>query len=305
MQRSYLSFILFLALQLSGLCMPQASAAKKCPVLGPRLTAEQYCAKYAEIAREEMRKSGVPASITLAQGMLESGYGSSYLAVKANNHFGIKAYSRGWKGPVVRCDDDARDEPFCSFGSVEEGYAYHSQFLCENPRYARLFKLDIRDYEGWAVGLKECGYATSPTYAKSLIDLIERYHLDAYDTPGKAFYSYKHPLYRTGNDRKALKYVRCVENDDLSVIAAQYGIKVAKLRRANDLPKYYTLHEGDIIYLQSKRVKAEPGYDVHVVRPGESMWSIAQTYGVTIKSIMRRNKLKSATVYDGQVLKLR
>lgn len=295
--------LLFVAFQL--VFSPHAIAKKaKCPTMGPRLTAKEYCEKYANEARRQMKKYGVPASITLAQGMLESGYGSSYLAVVANNHFGIKAYSRGWKGPVVRCDDDAKDEPFCKFGSVEEGYEYHSTFLHNNSRYAPLFKLDIRDYEGWARGLKKCGYATNPKYAELLIDLIEKNNLDVYDAKNYKEVGAQHKLYVT-RKRHGLKYIRCYEGDDLAAIAKEFGLSKRKLRNWNDLTKQSELHEDDIIYLQKKNKKAEKEYEQHIVRAGDSMWSIAQTYGVTVQSLMKRNKLTSATVHAGQVLKLR
>ncbi len=273
--------------------------------MGPRLTVEQYCEKYGEMARKQMRKHGVPASITLAQGILESGYGSSYLAVVANNHFGIKAYSRNWKGPTVLCDDDAKDEPFCKFSSVEDGFEYHSTFLRDNSRYASLFKLDIRDYENWAHGLKQCGYATNPKYGTLLIDLIEDYHLDVYDILSNTqITSVKRTLYVT-SAKGGLKYVRCLKGDDLAAIAKAYGINERKLRRYNELTKRSVLKENDIIYLQSKKSKAPKGFEYHTVKAGESMWSISQLYGVRIKSLMRRNKLVSATVHVGQVLRLR
>lgn len=297
-------FILFFSLL--QLFFAPASAAKKakCPTMGPRLTVKEYCDKYGDEARRQMKKYGVPASITLAQGLLESGYGSSYLAVVANNHFGIKAYSRGWKGPVVRCDDDAKDEPFCKFSSVEEGYEYHSTFLHDNQRYAPLFKLNIRDYEGWARGLKQCGYATNPKYADLLIDLIERNNLDAYDAKNAKALTTVHKLYVTRKSH-GLKYIRCTDGDDLAAIAKEFGISKRKLRKWNDLTKMSELHEGDIIYLQKKNKKAEKEYTQHVVRGGDSMWSISQTYGVTVQSLMKRNKLVSATVHAGQVLQLR
>lgn len=299
------TLILFLLVAMQLLFVPAFSAKKaKCPTMGPRLTVKEYCDKYGDEARRQMKKYGVPASITLAQGLLESGYGSSYLAVVANNHFGIKAYSRGWKGPVVRCDDDARDEPFCKFGSVEEGYEYHSTFLHDNSRYAPLFKLDIRDYEAWARGLKQCGYATNPKYADLLIGLIENNHLDAYDAKSSKVLTSVHKLYVTRR-HNGMKYIRCNDDDDLAAIAKEFGISKRKLRKWNDLTKQSELHEGEIIYLQKKRKKAEKEYEQHVVRGGDSMWSIAQTYGVTIQSLMKRNKLSSATVHAGQVLKLR
>ena len=297
-------FMLLLAL--SQLFFATSAGAKKpkCPPLGPRLTVQEYCDKYAKEARAQMEKYQVPASITLAQGMLESAYGSSYLAIEANNHFGIKAYSRGWKGPVVRCDDDAKDEPFCKFSSVEEGYEYHSTFLHNNSRYAPLFKLDIRDYEGWARGLKQCGYATNPKYADLLIGIIEKNNLDAYDAKSIEALASTHRLYVTRKSH-GLKYVRCNADDDLAVIAKEFGLSKWKLRKWNDLTKQSELHENDIIYLQKKNKKAEKEYTQHVVRGGDSMWSIAQTYGVTVQALMKINKLTSATVHEGQELRLR
>lgn len=302
--KKYLVLVSFALLQL--FFSPLMSAKKaKCPPMGPRLTVEEYCEKYSKMAREQMRKHGVPASITLAQGILESGYGSSYLAVVANNHFGIKAYSRNWKGPTVLCDDDAPNEPFCKFGSVAEGFEYHSTFLKTNPRYAPLFKLDIRDYESWANGLKACGYATNPKYGSLLIGLIEANHLDVYDIPNSTkVTSAKRTLYVT-SAKRGLKYVRCLKGDDLAAIAKAYRVNERTLRRWNDLTKRSVLKENDIIYLQAKRNKAPKEFTVHRVKAGESMWSISQLYGVTIKSLMRRNKLVSATVHEGQELRLR
>lgn len=279
-------------------------AKSKCPAQGPRRSVDKYCELYAKEAQNQMRKYGVPASITLAQGMLESGYGSSYLAVVANNHFGIKAYRINWTGEKVYCDDDTQDEPFCKFSSVLAGYEYHSTFLRDNSRYARLFKLDVRDYESWAQGLKDCGYATNPSYAKLLIDLIEKNHLDYYDVLDQRVSTHIHKLYIT-SAQHGLKYVRCIEGDDLSAIAHEYGIAERRLRYFNDLQRGAKLKEGDIIYLQKKKRKATAGYEYHTVKSGESLHSISQIYGVRITSLMKRNKLVSATVHQGQVLKLR
>ena len=174
----------------------------------------------------------------------------------------------------------------------------------DNQRYAPLFKLNIRDYEGWARGLKQCGYATNPKYADLLIDLIERNNLDAYDAKNANVLTNVHQLYVT-RKHGGLKYIRCTDEDDLAAIAKEFGISKRKLRKWNDLTKQSELHEGDIIYLQKKNKKAEKEYPQHVVRGGDSMWSIAQTYGVTVQSIMKRNKLVSATVHAGQVLQLR
>ena len=282
------------------------SAKGNCPPQGPRLSAEQYCKLYAAEAQRQMKLYGIPASITLAQGMYESAYGSSYLAVKANNHFGIKAY-HGWNGPTVKCDDDSRNEPFCKFKSVMDGYEYHSKFLRNNTRYAPLFKLDIRDYEAWAKVLRKCGYATNPKYPEQLINIIERYNLDAYDVVRKGKASgieSHHKLYSTAK-RRGLKYVRADKNDDLSIIAKEFKVTRRKLRSWNDLPRKYQLKEGEVIYLQPKKSRAAKAHPTHVVTSGESLQAISQRYGVTVKSLMKRNKLESATVKTGQVLKLR
>lgn len=309
-----------------------------CPDQGKRLSAQEYCRLYAAEAQRQQKLYGVPASITLAQGMFESAYGASYLAVKANNHFGIKAY-HGWSGPVVKCDDDKSKEPFCKFNSVKDGYEYHSKFLRNSTRYAPLFKLKVTDYKGWAKGLRQCGYATNPKYPQMLIDIIERYHLDAYDkgtavaatststsskdtktssstktsTSGSKTNSTSkitlrpyvgHKLYSTAN-RKGLKYTVALKNDNLFAISKEYKISVSKLRAWNDFPRIYTLKEGERVYLQPKRRKADKLHPVHTVQKGESLHSISQQYGVKVKSIVKRNKLESANVKAGQTLKLR
>ena len=142
-----------------------------------------YIEKYSGLAIEEMYRTGVPASITLAQGLLESGNGLSELAVKGNNHFGIKCGS-DWDGKSVRYDDDARNECFRAYKHPKQSYEDHSKFLASRSRYASLFKLKITDYKGWARGLKRAGYATDPNYAQRLINLIELYNLDKYDKKG-------------------------------------------------------------------------------------------------------------------------
>lgn len=294
---------------LGGLCnynyINAATNKKFTTNVGTRLTVSQYCDKYGDEARRQMAKYKIPASITLAQGIIESGYGASYLAVKANNHFGIKAY-RGWTGPIVRIDDDKKGEPFRKYKTVEESYEDHSKFLLSNQRYSTLFTYDVRDYESWAKGLKKAGYATNPKYADILIKMIEENHLDRYDVKAgkKGFVSNPHTLYVT-SAKRGLKYIRLRADDDLSLIAEEFDVSVRSLRKWNDLTKKSVLMEGDIIYLQSKKSKAQKPYSQHVVCPGESLHSISQKYGVKVKSLMKRNKLLSATVHSGQVLKLR
>jgi len=298
-------------------------ARSNCPDQGPRLSAAEYCRLYAAEAQRQMKLYGIPASITLAQGMFESAYGASYIAVKANNHFGIKAY-RGWSGPVVRCDDDSSNEPFCKFNTVREGYEYHSKFLKNSTRYASLFKLDHTDYKGWAKGLQKCGYATNPKYPDLLCDVIERYNLMQYDKASNTSAASSaskgsksnastsvvskpvstHRLYSTAK-RHGLKYVEAKKNDDLNAIAKEFKVPVRQLKRWNDMPKNYRLKEGERIYMQAKKSKADRSCPTHKVASGESLHSISQKYGVTVKSIVKRNKLTSATIRKGQVLKLR
>ena len=155
------------------LLVPLALSAQK-------TTVEEYIETYKEIAMKEMQDHGIPASITLAQGIIESGAGNSALAREANNHFGIKCH-KGWTGKTYTMDDDEKDECFRKYKRAEESYRDHSEFLTSRPRYADLFKLDIMDYEGWAKGLKAAGYATNPSYATALINRINMNKLYLYD----------------------------------------------------------------------------------------------------------------------------
>ena len=156
-----------------------------CLAAGDDTPQERYVKKYAQMAVQEMIRSGVPASITLAQGMLESGNGLSKLATKGNNHFGIKCH-KGWEGKSMRQDDDARGECFRVYGSVADSYKDHSDFLRYRDRYKFLFDLERTDYRGWAYGLKKAGYATDPNYPAKLIKYIEDYNLSRFDVLQKA-----------------------------------------------------------------------------------------------------------------------
>ena len=139
-----------------------------------------YIKKFAPAAVKNMRFYKIPASITLAQGVLESGYGESTLAKRANNHFGIKCHKE-WRGRSIRHDDDEEDECFRSYKNPLKSYRDHSLFLVDRNRYNSLFKLKRKDYKGWAKGLKAAGYATDPKYAEKLISLIERFNLTRFD----------------------------------------------------------------------------------------------------------------------------
>lgn len=218
---------------------------------------DDYIAAYHEIATENCRKYRIPASITLAQGILESQVGRSPLATEGNNHFGIKCGSQ-WAAATIHQDDDEANECFRSYGSAEESYADHARFLMKK-RYSSLFELDPTDYKGWAKGLKECGYATDPRYAHKLIDLIERYRLYDYDISTKATDAYRKMLeeimaedmeLHTIRRKDGIYYVVANEGDTYKAIANELGMKERQLRRFNSAPKKATLLPGDIVYLQ-------------------------------------------------------
>lgn len=272
-----------------------------------------YIDQYAGMAIDQMNRHGIPASITLAQGLLESAAGRSTLATMANNHFGIKTGGY-WQGPYVLRDDDKPNERFRKYESAAESFEDHSLFL-KKPRYAMLFKGDIKDYKYWAKGLKQCGYATSPTYAEKLIDLIEAYKLYEYDN-GKApsdntvaqvvrpygsrgmgnvdvayntsFFTL-HPIAINNKNY----YLRVVPGDTWKSISEATGVSERKLRRYNELPKKFVLQPGMVIYLQGKRSHADKGFKKHphVVTAGQSIYDISQMYGVKMKNIYKMNKL--------------
>ena len=280
-----------------------------------------YIEKYNAMAQDQMRRHKIPASITLAQGLLESGAGRSDLAVRANNHFGIKV-GMGWTGPYVVKSDDRPDDRFRKYNSVAESYEDHSLFL-EKPRYQRLFDLNITDYKGWAHGLKQCGYATSQTYAQQLINIIEIYGLHQYDSNNKKYYQAvgnsngtpsarelaerqfyaTHPVYTC--NRK--NYIIAQAGDNMPTLAMMTGVSKRKLRRYNELPKKYQPKAGDILYLQKKRSHADKSMKgvPHIVQQGESMYDIAQHYGIRLKSLYELNELDPDYVpQPGHMLKV-
>jgi hypothetical protein len=274
-------------------------------------TYDAYIQKYKDVAIREMTQYRIPASITLAQGLLESGAGQSELARRSNNHFGIKC-ADNWTGRRVYHDDDARNECFRAYSDPRDSYTDHSKFLRNRTRYASLFQLKLTDYKGWANGLKRCGYATDPRYATRLIDIIETYELYRYDTgtsssttaSGKATdYTFTHTPY-TNN---GLLYIKARRGDTLKTLAKEFGTSARKLRGWNDLYKGYTPQEGDVIYLEKKKRKAAKGYATHTLRTGESMHTVAQTYGIRLKNLYKMNGLQpeDAAPKAGTVLRLR
>lgn len=270
---------------------------------------EAYINKYKQIAIDEMQRYKIPASITLSQGLLESGAGRSKLARESNNHFGIKC-GRSWDGPSVLHDDDARNECFRAYRHPKESYEDHSKFLRTGARYAFLFNLKITDYKGWARGLKRAGYATDPTYAERLIHIIELYELYQYDGKGwekieKASTEiiHVHQPY-LAND---LVYIFAQPGDTFKSIGEEFDRSARQIRKYNDLPKDYVFKGGEIIYIQAKRSRATKEHIIHRVKADESMYSISQMYGIKLKSLYRLNKMSpdSPAPAVGQLLRLR
>lgn len=270
-------------------------------VFSQNLTTEEYIAKYKDIALREMKIYGIPASITLAQGILESNNGNSVLATKANNHFGIKCTST-WNGKTYNYDDDKKNECFRKYNNAEDSYIDHSEFLRGRPHYASLFELDRTDYVGWANGLKKAGYATNPKYPQLLINLIERYHLHAFDSKGKnaplertepPVLADKKEQEKTENDisvNNRVKYVTVEKGQSLKTIAKENNLTLWNLLKYNDLEKNSTVNAGDKIYIHPKRRKGNEKY--HVVKEGETMRLISQVEGVKLKLLYKRNKME-------------
>jgi len=249
-----------------------------------RMTRDQYIKKYQNMAIREMQRAGVPASITMAQGILESSDGNSRLARLGNNHFGIKCKS-DWKGKSMLADDDAPDECFRAYDSPEESYKDHSQFLRSNWRYHELFELDITDYKGWAKGLRKAGYATNKSYHTILINLIERHELYKLDLMSPDPLATK-PLVLQ-ND---VPVVYAEKDETLESIADENDLSNRQIYKYNDLEKGQTIKEGDIVYLKPKRRRGSEKY--HTLKEGETMYMISQQYGIKLKHLYRRNRLE-------------
>lgn len=256
---------------------------------------QDYFDTYKDVAIEQMLKHRIPASITLAQGVLESGAGKSELSLKSNNHFGIKCH--GWQGRTSYHDDDERNECFRAYNSVYESYEDHSRFLTTSSRYARLFKLKQTDYKGWAKGLKACGYATSPVYARKLIEIIEVYKLYRYDK-AKDFDKFQLQQIERGDLRHVYAfnknyYVLAKRGDTFRSLSVEVGVSARKLAKYNERDKNDALEEGEYVWLKKKRRKApkEYKYRPHTIQNGESMYTIAQKYGIRLKNLYKLNDL--------------
>jgi len=265
------------------------------------MSREEYIETYADLAMREMVRVGIPASITLAQGCLESNNGNSTLARKGNNHFGIKCHD--WTGKKMYHDDDERDECFRSYNSAYHSYMDHSDFLTSRPRYAFLFELKPHDYRGWAKGLKKAGYATASNYASLLIQIIEQNELFRYDMlvlegglanesdDAKSQPDHDYHTTREVFVNNKIEYIIVEPGDTPESIRNEMDLYPNEIYRYNDLYKGETLEPGQVIYLQPKRRKAAIRNEIHLVKEGETMVDISQIYGVKLKHLYRMNRL--------------
>ena len=272
-------------------------------------TRKEYIERYQILAIEEMNRSGIPASIKMAQACLESSNGNSVLSKMSNNHFGIKCKST-WTGKTVKYDDDEKNECFRKYNTVEESYIDHTNFLMANPRYFSLFQLNHDDYVGWAHGLKKAGYATAGDYAQRLIKIIEEnqlYRLDYKISNEQIIASERKNLKtkefidrlflnpspsRQITKRNNLKTVVAREGDTYEILAQELGKKAWELYKFNDQPNGYRPQKNEVIYIESKHRKASKSELIHRVEPGETMHYISQLYGIKLNPLYKRNRMK-------------
>jgi LysM repeat protein len=306
-----------------------------------RITIEEYIDMYKDLAMEEMLEHRIPASITLAQGILESNCGNSPLALEANNHFGIKCHKE-WTGKTFIQDDEEKNECFRKYGKAEDSYRDHSDFLVTRDRYNLLFNLKADDYKGWAHGLKQAGYATNPKYPELLIKIIEENRLYIFDinndqnyaakkqTIDKETHHAKTPNQRpTTNDQRlssgppeifelagkggnnriifrnnGVKFIYAREGDDFQLIASEFEIYSWQVYSYNDLKKEDKLVTGQKVYLEKKKKRG--AYDYHLVKDGESLYTIAQDYGIRLQALCKLNgNEQTGKVGTGQKLSLK
>lgn len=286
-----------------------------------KISPEEYVATYKDLAIREMKRMGVPASITLAQGILETESGNSALVKKSNNHFGVKCKS-SWSGESVTHDDDALGECFRSYKDAEASYRDHSNYLRGADRYASLFALDLSDYKGWAYGLRKAGYATNPKYPEILIKNIEQYNLQQYTlnavnevpkietgkyqdevAPTSALATQKEDVLGSNAVLNTLKYIQAKKGTSLLEIATEQLVDLNKLLIFNDLQEDGPLKNDQLIFLQRKS-KVGPT-DTYVVQPKETLYDIAQKNGMQLMYLLAYNQLgDKAVVTAGTTLYL-
>jgi hypothetical protein len=282
-----------------------------------RISYQEYIEDYKDIAIKKMHEYGIPASITLAQGLLESGSGNSALCKDANNHFGIKCHKE-WTGMTYIMDDDEKGECFRKYNSPDESFNDHSLFLTTRPRYAGLFTLDVKDYKGWAYGLKSAGYATNPRYAEMLIKIIEENQLYLYDSGAapnalladkdnvnptdvtssvplkdysKRHYKFVEVTFGNRNiyENNGSRFTYAREGDDARKIADDVGIHTFQILQYNELGKDEKIAAGSIVYVEPKKKKSKE--KSHIVVQGETMRDISQLYAIKLKSLYKLNKM--------------
>ena len=309
-----------------------------------RQTLEEYVDRYKSIAVEHMERYGIPASITMAQGILESDSGNSWLSLHSNNHFGIKC-KRDWKGEKVYYDDDAKGECFRAYPSVEASYRDHAEFLDSQPRYDSLFAYAPDDYRSWARGLKAAGYATAPDYAQRLIRIIEENELYLLDrTDGLRLYASHHggttdpeswfseqssveqvaaavtgdvdpDNYRVTINahngynvyaNNGVHYVLAKENDTYEHIGRQFRISARNLRKFNDVKKGDQPMTGEVVYIGRKKKRWEGNAQTHIAREGETVYAVSQSYAIRMRSIEKLNRITADTpLRKGQQIRIR
>lgn len=301
------------------------------PVFGQRLTREEYILRYKGLAAETMEVYGIPASVVMAQALLESDNGNSRLANEANNHFGIKCGS-SWNGETISHHDDAPNECFRVYGSVEDSFLDHGKFIDGSPRYNKLFNLREDDYKAWANGLRECGYATNPDYGPMLIKIIEDNNLHLLDQGVNVSYAdirtevkdvvidrtagqINIDNYTVTIDRSSgrelqynngIPFVVAQQGDTFASLAQDFHVTVKKLLKFNDLTREFGLRPGDALYIKMKNKRSENGNISYVVRAGDTMHSISQQFGIRVKNLYRINNMgQTNTIREGQQIRLR
>jgi LysM repeat protein len=291
----------------------------------PDQSVQDYINSYKDLAITEMNRTGIPASITLAQGIIESDCGQSTLVREANNHFGIKCHD-DWTGPTVRHNDNRRNECFRKYGKPEESFYDHSDFLKSGSRYSFLFDLNSDDYKAWAHGLKKAGYATNPDYANMLIRTIEENSLWNFDRGNNtisiasqtkvtenapsatlsADSSKKALTFSNGNaavlalvprvmENNRVQYIIVKDGDTREKLENEFQLLKWELEKYNELKNDFTLTPGQILYLQPKRDKAEPGKEYYNTLDGDRMYLISQRYGIKLKRLYEMNRMDEGT----------
>lgn len=294
------------------------------------MTTEAYIEKYKDIAMAKMKEYRIPASITLAQGILESGSGNSRIAREANNHFGIKCHVE-WQGETFYMDDDEKNECFRKYNKAEDSYQDHSLFLTQRDRYAFLFAYETTDFEKWAYGLKQAGYATNPKYPELLIKLIEKFNLAQYDSPVTKKAKKKEspgveklPVLTTVSappemklisqsslagrkmyEINGVKLVVAEKGDTYFSIAAEFDMYSWQLFSYNDVDKKHVLQENEVVFIEKKKGQADKAYAKHKIEKGQTLQQVSQIYGIRLSKLLKMNNMEpKARLPEGAVIRL-